>query len=86
MASSLRLEASPVDVRDASEIERAVTAFANRQCRTDCDGERGGNAPSRFNHCAGGSIPVARGLRIPLFVIADGLMSYGPSLIDQYRR
>ena len=28
VAPSLRLELSPVDVRDASEIERAVTAFA----------------------------------------------------------
>ena len=82
----MRLEPSPVDVRDASEIERAVTAFALRQCRPDRDGERGGDASSRSNHCAGGSTPIARGYASRYFVIAGGLMSYGPDLIDQYRR
>src|SRR5262249_37856853 len=30
VAPSLRMELSPIDVRDASEIERAVAAFASR--------------------------------------------------------
>ena len=60
----MRLELSPVDVRDASEIERAVTAFIALAARH--------------------RLPTVYASRF--FVIAGGLMSYGPDLIDQYRR
>ena len=87
MASSLRLEASPVDVRDASEIERAITAFAS----SDNAGlvVTASAAATRHRDLI---IALAARYRLPavyasrFFVIADGLMSYGPSLIDQYRR
>ncbi len=40
VAPSVGVDVSPVDVRDAAEIERAVTAFAQlRQWRSDPDGE-----------------------------------------------
>ena len=87
MAPSLRLEASPVDVRDASEIERAVTAFA----RSDNAGliVTASAAATRHRDLI---IALAARYRLPavyasrFFVIAGGLMSYGPDLIDQYRR
>ena len=44
VAPSFGVELSPVDVRDASEIERAVTAFARgAEWRPDRDGERLGS-------------------------------------------
>ena len=43
VAPSLGVEVSPVNVRDAAEIERAVAAFARaREWRSDRDGERVG--------------------------------------------
>ena len=46
VAPSLGVEVSPINVRDAGEIERAVTAFARSgEWRSDRDGERVG---SRF--------------------------------------
>ena len=45
VAPSLGVEVSPVNVRDAGEIERAITAFARSgEWRSDRDGERGGAA------------------------------------------
>ena len=45
VAPSLGVELSPVDVRDAGEIERAVTAFASAvEWRPDRDGERVGDS------------------------------------------
>ena len=44
VAPSLGVEVSPVNVRDAGEIERAVAAFARvREWRPDRDGERAGD-------------------------------------------
>ena len=51
VAPSLGVEVSPIDLRDASEIEHAVSAFA-RSSRTD--------------HNARGPTPIARGLPLPL--------------------
>ena len=65
-APSLGVEVSPVDVRDAGEIERAVTAFARGEWRPDRDGGRVGDRSSRSDHRAGGPAPVARGLLGPL--------------------
>ena len=48
MAPSLGVEVSPVDVRDAGEIERAVAAFARgAERRPDRDGERVGDQRHR---------------------------------------
>ena len=37
VAPSLGVELSPINVRDADEIERAIAAFARGQWRLDCD-------------------------------------------------
>jgi len=86
-APSLGVDLRPVDVRDASGIERAVTAFARTA--------NGGLL------VASGGLPIAhRELittlaarhRLPgvysnrLFVNGGGLMSYGPDSIDPHRR
>ena len=63
VAPSLGVELSAIDVRDAGEIERAVAAFARSlKWRPDRDVERVGYTSSRFDHRAGGSAPIARGL------------------------
>ena len=87
LASSLGVEASSFNKRDASEIERTVTSFA----RTPNGG---------LIVTAGGPALVNRDLVITLaarhklpaiyfdraFVTAGGLLSYGPDRIDLYRR
>jgi putative ABC transport system substrate-binding protein len=87
VAPSLAVELRPVDVRDASEIERAVTVFARSP--------NGGLIVT-----AGGAAAVHRSLVVTLaarhklpavyfersFVAAGGLMSYGIDYIDPYRR
>ena len=87
VAPSLGVELSPVDVRDAGEIERAVTAFA----RTS----NGGlivTASTWATRHRDLFITLAARHRLPavyygrFLPAAGGLMSYGPDLIDQYRR
>ena len=67
MASSVGMEVSPVNVRDAGEIERAVEAFA----RSPNGGLIVTASPlavvsSRSDHRAGGPAQTARGLLQPL--------------------
>ena len=87
VAPSLGVELSPVDVRDAGEIERAVTAFAR--------GSNGGlivTASALATVHRDLIITLAARHKLPAvysdryFVTAGGLISYGPDLIDQYRR
>jgi putative ABC transport system substrate-binding protein len=87
VAPSLGVELSPVDVRDAPEIERAVTAFA----RSSNGGLIvPGSAPATRHRDL--IIALAARHRLPAvyasryFVTDGGLISYGPDLIDQYRR
>jgi putative ABC transport system substrate-binding protein len=73
------LEVSPVNVRDASDIERDVTAFAH--------GSNGGLIVTRdliVALAAGYKLPAIYPQRI--FVTAGGLISYGPDPIDPHRR
>jgi putative ABC transport system substrate-binding protein len=85
-ASSLGVEVSPIDSRDAAEIERAIARFA----RSSNDGliVTGGSA---FNHREL-IITLAIRHRLPavysdyIFVTEGGLMSYGPDRLDQFRR
>jgi putative ABC transport system substrate-binding protein len=87
MAPSLGVEASPVNMRDAGEIEDAVVAFAR--------------IPNGGLIVAAGPLPIAyRNLIIDLaarynlptvyfarhFVAGGGLISYGADYIDQYRQ
>jgi putative ABC transport system substrate-binding protein len=86
-APSLRVEIIPLNMRDPSEIERAVTSFALTA--------NGGlivtsSALAQFNRdlivtlAARHNLPAVYPER--LFVAAGGLISYGPDYIDQYRR
>jgi putative ABC transport system substrate-binding protein len=86
IAPSLGLEVSPVNVRDAGELERDVTAFAR--------GSNGGIIVT-----GSGIAIVHRNLivtlaarhKLPaiyfqrLFVTDGGLISYGPDYLDQFR-
>jgi len=86
-APSLRTEVSPINVRDAGEIERTVTAFARVP--------NGGLIVTRsplanvhrdliINLAARHKLPAIYFDRA--FVGSGGLISYGPDLIDQYQR
>jgi putative ABC transport system substrate-binding protein len=87
VAPSLGVDLNPVDVRDAGEIERAVTAFAHAP--------NGGlivtGSPGAIVHreliatlAARHRLPAVYPARYS--VTAGGLISYGPDLFDQYRR
>ena len=87
VAPSLGVELSPVDVRDASEIERAVAAFARPSNSglivtpsAAASHHRDLIATLAIRH----RLPAVCGARH--FVDAGGLISYAPDLIDQYRR
>ena len=87
VAPSLGVELTPVNVRDAGEIERAVTTFA----RGPNDGliAPGSTGSVVHRHLI---IRLAARHRLPtvysqrLFVTGGGLISYGPDRVDQYRR
>jgi ABC-type uncharacterized transport system substrate-binding protein len=87
MAPSLGMEAIPVNVRDATEIERVVATFA----RTPNGGLIVTGSPLVVIHrdlivklAARDKLPTVYFER--LFVTGGGLMSYGPDIVDQYRR
>jgi len=87
VAQSLSVEINPIQMRDATEIEHAVAAFARHS--------NGGLVVT-----ASGSATLHRNLitalatrhKLPAvypfryFVASGGLASYGPNQIDQYRR
>lgn len=87
MAPSLRMEVSPINLRNADEIASAVAAFARIP--------NGGLIAT-----AGASTQLHRNLIVALaarhklpaiyyerfYVAAGGLISYGPDYIDQYRK
>jgi putative ABC transport system substrate-binding protein len=87
VAPSFGVELNPVNVRDPGEIERAVTAFASLS--------NGGMivtaSPLALLHrelivklAARHEIPAVYNLRS--FVTSGGLISYGPDIVDNYRR
>jgi len=86
VAPSFGVELSPVDVRDAGEIERAVTAFAR--------GSNDGlivvpNPTANFQREL--IVTLAAKHRLPAvypyryYITSGGLISYGPDPIDQFR-
>ena len=87
VAPSLGVELSPVNVRDAAEIERAVAAFARSP--NGCLIVTAGPSASRHRDLI---IALAARHKLPAvynerpFVASGGLISYGPDYIDQYRR
>ncbi|MFL6795932.1 MAG: ABC transporter substrate-binding protein [Xanthobacteraceae bacterium] len=86
-APSLRIEVSPVNVRDADEIKRDLTAFA----RSSNGGVIVTAAPEASHH-RDWIVSLAAQHRLPAiyasryFVAEGGLISYGPDILDQYRR
>ena len=86
VAPSLGVDVAPVNVRDASEIEREVTAFARS---SNCGLVVTGSALAVFHK--GLIISLAARHKLPavyferLFVVAGGLISYGPDVVEQYR-
>jgi putative ABC transport system substrate-binding protein len=87
VAPSVGVEVTPVNVRDAGEIERAITAFA----RLPNGGlvVTGSTLAGVHRHLI---IALAARYRLPAvyslrYLVADGgLISYGPDQIDQYRQ
>jgi putative ABC transport system substrate-binding protein len=87
VAQSLGVELSPVDVRDAPEIERAVAAFAGLS-----DSGLIVTPSAAASHHRDLIASLATRHRLPAvcgarhYVHVGGLISYAPDLIDQYRR
>jgi putative ABC transport system substrate-binding protein len=87
VAPSMGVELTPIDLRDAGEIERGVAAFA-----------KGINGGLIVTGAALGIahreliVALAARYKLPAVfpgrfqVAAGGLVSYGPDLVDQYRR
>jgi putative ABC transport system substrate-binding protein len=87
VAPSLGVELSPVDVRDAGEIERAVAAFTsglNGGLIVTASGSATGHRQLIVTLAARHRLPTVYSSRV--FVTAGGLISYGPDLNDQFRR
>ena len=87
VAPSVGVELSPIDVRDAGEIERAVTAFA----RSPNGGLIVVGGPLAALH-RDVIIKIAARHRLPAvyafrhYIHSGGLISYGPDILDQFRR
>ena len=86
-APSFGIEVSPVNVRDATEIERAITAFAR--------GPNGGLIVTGSALSAAHRdllVALAKRHKLPAvyftrqFVDGGGLISYGAGIVDQFRR
>ena len=84
---SVGIEVSPVNVRDADEIERAVTTFARQP--------NGGlivTGSALANVHRDLIVTLAARHKLPAvyyrryFVASGGLISYGPDFVDQFRR
>jgi putative ABC transport system substrate-binding protein len=87
VAPSLGVELTPMNVRDASEIERAITEFS----RTPNAGPivTGSALVAAHRDLV---VSLAQRHRVPAvyyersFSVAGGLMSYGPDVLDEYRQ
>jgi ABC-type uncharacterized transport system substrate-binding protein len=85
-APAFGVELTPIDLRDASEIERAVRAFARQ-----ANGGLITISASRADLHRKLIIALAAQHQLPgiyplrLHVAESGLMSYGPDQVDQYR-
>ena len=87
VAPSLRMELSPIDVRDTAEIERAITAFArqpNGGLIVTAAALAGIHRKRIITLAARHRLPAVYPLRF--FVTDGGLISYGSDTVDQYRR
>ena len=87
VAPSVRVEVSPVDVRDAPAFEPALAAFA----RSGNSGLIVSGSPLSLVHrerivalAARHKLPTVYFQRT--FVTGGGLISYGPDIVDEFRR
>jgi putative tryptophan/tyrosine transport system substrate-binding protein len=87
VAPSVGVEVSPVNVRDAAEMERAIAAFGRSS--------NGGlivTGSAWAQHHRDLIVSLAARYKLPavylerFFVTNGGLISYGPDFVDQYRR
>jgi putative ABC transport system substrate-binding protein len=91
VAPAMGVDLSPIDVRDAGEIERAVTGFAQAAPARGSNGLIVTSSIMAILHREL-IIAVAARHRLPAVyserasVTAGGLISYGPDRLDQFRR
>src|SRR5262249_25139527 len=87
IAPSVGVEVTPVNVRDAGEIERAITAFAHS---SNVGLIVTGSTLAAFHRDL--IIALAARHKLPavyyerFFITSGGLISYGPDSVDPYRR
>jgi putative tryptophan/tyrosine transport system substrate-binding protein len=87
VAPSLGVELRPIDVRDVKAIESGVAAFSeisNGGLIVTSGGQQNLHRELIIRLAARHKLPAVYSHRS--FVIAGGLISYGPNLIDLYRR
>jgi putative ABC transport system substrate-binding protein len=86
-ANSVKVELSPIDARNDGELERALTAFS-RQLNRGLIALPGASTASHRDLI----VALAARHRLPAvypfryYASSGGLASYGPDVIDQYRR
>jgi putative tryptophan/tyrosine transport system substrate-binding protein len=87
MAPSLRVEVTPINMRNAAEIEQSVESFA----RSPDGGLIPASSAAALRH-RDLIITLAARHKLPavywdrFFVATGGLTSYGPDLVDQFRQ
>ena len=87
VAPSVGVQVSPINARDAGEIERTIIAFARSSkggLIVTGSGLAGFHRDLIITLAARHKLPAVYFERF--FVTAGGLISYGPDLVDQYRR
>jgi putative tryptophan/tyrosine transport system substrate-binding protein len=87
VAPSMGVEVTPVNMRDAGEIERAISAFArspNGGLIVTGSTLAGVHRDLIVTLAARHKLPAVYYARY--FVAGGGLMSYGPDFVDQYRQ
>jgi ABC-type uncharacterized transport system substrate-binding protein len=87
VAPSLGVELTPIDVRDAGEIERGVSDFARRAnggLITPASPFQGVHRELIITLAARHGLPAVYPFRY--MVTGGGLMSYGTDLVDQFRQ
>jgi putative ABC transport system substrate-binding protein len=86
-ANSFKVELSPIDARNGGELERAVTAFS-QQSNAGLIVLPGASTASHRDLI----VALAARNRLPAvypfryYATSGGLASYGPDVVDQYRR
>src|SRR6516165_354419 len=87
VAPSAGIEVSPIDLREPNQIERTIATFAqspNGGLIHTASGIGAVNGNLIIAAAARYKLPAVYNLQT--FVVAGGLISYGPNFTDQYRR